>query len=428
MRKWYLLLWAASAWSAANGQSVGIGTTTPDPSAALDITSSTQGFLPPTMTAAQRTAITRPAGGLLIYQADGTPGFYYYNGGEWMNLGNQPTVGNSGPPPPSQQYGLTYTFAGSGSQGSDQGLALVASFNIPTGVAADAGGNIYIADKHNQVIRKIDAGGTVTTLAGSGTAGFADGQGAAASFNMPAGVAVDLAGNVYVADQNNQRIRKITPKGLVTTIAGSGSIGNINGTASVASFNYPSGVAVDKAGNVYVADVFNNEIRRVGTDGLVAIIAGYTAPGSADGTGTDASFNLPQGITISADGNLYIADQNNNEIRQVTPAGVVKTFAGSTTPGQSDGTGAAASFNGPVAIAADPAGNLYISDGNNNKIRKLTPTAVATTLSGTGAYGMANGSGSSATFNTAYGIAVAPDGNVLVADSYNNLIRKISTH
>jgi sugar lactone lactonase YvrE len=412
MKRWYLLLWAALPWGLVAGQSVGIGTTTPDPSARLDIVSTTQGFLPPTLTAAQRVAITSPAAGLMVYQTDGVAGFYCFNGTGWVSFTSGQPVNGTGMPVVSKDYGLTFTFAGTGAVGLSNGAALTATFYLPTGIAVDGVGNIYISDKHNNVIRKIDAGGIVSTFAGSGTAGYADGQGTAAIFNQPAGVAVDAAGNVYVADQNNNRIRKITPQGQVSTIAGSGSIGNVNGSPSVASFYYPSGVAVDGAGNVYVADTYNNEIRRIGTDGLVAILAGYTGAGSADGVGTDAAFNGPMGITVGADGNLYVADYDNNAIRKVTPGGAVTTFV-------------TAGLNRPAGIAADAGGYLYVANQGDNNILRVSMLGAVLTLSGSGQISAANGPGNVAGFNNPAGIGVDGDGNVLVADSYSDLIRKI---
>ena len=414
MKRWYLFVWVALSWGIVAGQSVGIGTTTPDPSARLDIVSTTQGFLPPTLTAAQRVAIASPATGLMVYQTDGVAGFYFFNGSGWASVASGVGVNATGTPVVSKDFGLTFTFAGTGAVGLTNGTALSATFYLPTGIAVDGVGNIYISDKHNNVIRKIDAGGMVSTFAGSGAAGYADGQGTSAVFNEPAGVAVDVAGNVYVADQNNNRIRKITPQGLVSTIAGSGSIGNVNGSASVASFYYPSGVAVDRAGNVYIADTYNNEIRRLGTDGLVAILAGYTGAGFTDGTGTDAMFNTPMGITVGSDGNLYVADYSNNAIRKVTTGGAVTTFVT-----------AAAGLNTPAGVAGGTDGYLYIANMGGNNILRVSLEGAVLTLSGTGQISAANGPGTVAGFDNPAGIGVDGDGNVLVADSYSMWIRKI---
>jgi sugar lactone lactonase YvrE len=260
---------------------------------------------------------------------------------------------------------MVTTLAGSTLGSADGALA---QFNTPTGVAVDAAGNVYVADQGNHRIRKITPAGIVTTLAGS-TAGFADGTGTAAQFDSPDGVAVDTAGNVYVADLGNHRIRKITPASVVTTLAGSGAPGSADGTGAAAQFNFPAGVAVDSAGNVYVADTSNQVIRKITPAGVVTTLAGSGA-GSLNGTGAAAQFNLPRGVAVDAAGNLYVADQGNHLIRKISPAGVVDVVAGSTA-GIADGTGPAAQFNNPRGVAVDTAGNLYVADRNNHLIRKI---------------------------------------------------------
>jgi serine/threonine protein kinase, bacterial len=261
--------------------------------------------------------------------------------------------------------------AGTGSPGADNGMGVQASFRFPLGVAVDAAGNVYVADTDNHMIRKIASNGQVTTVAGNGTSGSADGAGAGASFNLPIGVAADAAGNLYVADVLNHKIRKITPIGEVSTFAGSGSIGFSDGTGIAASFTFPQGVAVDGAGNVYVADTDNHRIRKITAGGEVSTLAGSGLPGSADGTGAAASFNFPHGVAVDAFGNVYVADRFNFKIRKITPAGVVTTLAGISTFGAVDGTAAVASFNEPVGVTVDAFGNIYVADNNNNKIRKI---------------------------------------------------------
>ena len=227
--------------------------------------------------------------------------------------------------------------------------------------------------------------GNVTTLAGNGTRGYADGTGGptgTAKFNGPMGVAVDAAGNVFVAELYNNRIRKVDPSGNVTTLAGNGTQGYADGTGGptgTAEFDRPGGVAVDAAGNVYVADTYNNCIRKVDPSGNVTTLAGNGTAGYADGTGGPtgtAEFNNPGGVAVDAAGNVYVADYGNNRIRKVDPSGNVTTLAGNGTPAYADGTGGptgTAEFWGPAGVAVDTAGNVFVADGTNNRIRKITP-------------------------------------------------------
>jgi gliding motility-associated-like protein len=321
--------------------------------------------------------------------------------------------GNSGGAVPANPYGQVSTLAGGNGSSSTNGTGAAAGFSLPSGIGADNAGNIYVTDFGSGAIRKITSGGVVTTIAtlgqpsglaadaqgncyvsdfaenniykitaagvktvfaGSGLIGANDGLGAAASFNGPGGLALDAQGNLYVTDQINNKIRKITPDGLVTTLAGSGATGSNNGSALAATFNNPDGVTVDKAGNVYVADTKNNLIRKIAADGTVSTFAGNGAAGKTDGTGTATNFNYPTNLTIDALGNLYVADYKNNLIRKITPAGVVSTLAGSGATGSINGTFKAASFNGPIALIFDNTGNLFVNDFQNNLVRKLTLT------------------------------------------------------
>jgi len=317
------------------------------------------------------------------------------------------------------------TFAGSGTAGFADGTGTAALFNTPSGVALDASGNVYVADRENNRIRKITPAGVVTTLAGSGTFGFADGAGATAQFRTPNGVAVDASGNVYVADVNNHRIRKITPAGVVSTFAGSGERGSANGTGTAAQFDYPRDVATDASGNVYVADIYCGLIRKITPAGVVSTLAGSGTSGFADGAGTAAQFNNPLGVAIDASGNVYVGDYSNHRIRKITPAGVVTTFAGSGTAGFANGTGTTAQFNNPVGITLDASGNVYVADGGNHRIRKITPAGVVTTFAGSGTAGFADGAGTTAQFSNPSGVALDASGNVYVADRTNHRIRKI---
>jgi len=324
----------------------------------------------------------------------------------------------------SQTYTVS-TFAGSGSQGATNGTGTAASFKRPSGVATDASGNVYVADYHNHRVRKITPAGVVSTLAGSGSQSFADGTGTGASFAYPAGVAVDASGNVYVADQFNHRIRKITPAGVVTTLAG-GSAGYADGTGAAAAFTYPYALILDASGNVYVSDQYNHRIRKITPSGVVTTFAGSGSSAFADGTGTAASFSYPNSLVFDAAGNLFVADYGNHRIRKITPSGVVTTFAGSGNATFADGNGTSASFSNPAGITMDAAGNLFVSEYQNVRVRKITTSADVTTIAGTGSNGNTNGTGLSATFDNPASITIDPSGNLFVSDLGNNLIRKIT--
>ena len=258
-----------------------------------------------------------------------------------------------------------------------------AQFNAPSGVAVDASGNVYVADSGNNVIRKINFSstiysGVVTTLAGSTAVGKVNGTGTAASFNAPAGIAIDtsIPPNFYVSDSGNNLIRKITSAGVVTTFAGSGLVGKTNGAALSASFNRPTGIAVDILGNVYVADSQNALIRKITPQGIVSTLAGSGAVGYANGLSENATFFNPTGVAIDSSGNVYVADTSNNAIRAISQAGVVTTLAGSTNgvAGDVNGVGATARFNNPTGITIDTNGKIYVAEANNVNIRLITPT------------------------------------------------------
>ena len=313
--------------------------------------------------------------------------------------------------------------------GSADGTGHSARFAGPSGVAVDSAGNVFVADTGNSTIRQVTPAGVVTTLAGWGP-GSTDGPGRTARFCGPSGVAVDGAGNVFVADQNNETIRRVTPAGMVTTLAGlANNPGSADGTGSAARFSGPSGVAVDCAGNVYVADFWNQTIRKVTPACVVTTLAGLAGiQGSADGTGSAARFWDPSGVAVDGAGNVYVAAFWNQTIRKVTPAGVVTTLAGlADISGSADGTGSAARFSGPSGVAVDSAGNVYVADKWNQTIRKVTPAGVVTTLAGmAGSWGSADGTGSAARFWDPSGVAVDSAGNVYVADNLNDLIRKVT--
>ena len=299
---------------------------------------------------------------------------------------------------------------------------------LPAGIAVDAAGTLYVADANNDRIRKITPAGVITTLAGMPISAFADGDATHARFNHPTGVAVDAAGMVCVADLRNHRIRKITPQGDVSTLAGSGIPMFVDGTGAQARFNAPTGIAIDAAGTLYVADADNNRIRKIMPGGIVSTLAGSGAPGFADGADSVAQFNYPTGVAVDASGNVFVADANNHRIRKVTPAGVVSTLAGSGDQGFADNTGLLAKFNYPTALAVDVLGNVYVADNNNHRIRKITMAGVVSTVAGTGVAGFADGNDAVAQFNFPDGIAINPSGALYIGDQWNNRIRKIILH
>jgi sugar lactone lactonase YvrE len=311
---------------------------------------------------------------------------------------------------------LTTTLAGASLFGSADGAAGTAQFNGPRGVAVDGPGNIYVADTGNDTIRKIAPAGVVTTIAGlAGRSGSADGTGSAALFNSPSAIAVDGAGNLYVADTGNDTIRQITPAGVVTTLAGTaGQAGSVDGTGSAALFFNPSGVAVDSAGNLYVGDTGNDTIRKITPSGVVTTLAGTVGQaGGANGMGSAAQFSGPASTAVDGAGNVYVAEPNNGAIRKITASGTVTTLA---VPG----------FGGfsSAGVAVDNAGNVYVTDGNT--IGKITPAGTMTTLAGTPSLygGNVDGTGPVAQFNYPVGVAVDSAGNVYVADTNNSTIRK----
>jgi sugar lactone lactonase YvrE len=315
--------------------------------------------------------------------------------------------------------------------GYADGAGNQAQFRLPNSVAVDPAGNVYVADTANNIIRKITPDGFVSTLAGvPGTHGSTDGPGKHARFWAPFGITVDRAGNVYVADTANNIIRKITPDGFVSTLAGSvGHPGNQDGTGSNAQFRNPWGVAVTDQGNVFVADMSNNTIRKISPTGVVSTLAGQAGvSGSRDGMGADAQFNNPFALAVDPEDNIYVSDSANNTIRKITPNGAVSTLAG--LPGQAgstDGNGTTARFWNPQGLVTDDHGNIYVADTGNNIVRKITPTGIVTTLAGpAGINGIPGEVGAVARFNNPSGVAIDRVGNVYVADTNNHAVRKMS--
>jgi sugar lactone lactonase YvrE len=318
--------------------------------------------------------------------------------------------------------GNVSNFAGN-IQGFSNGLGYLASFNTAYGVAVDVSGNIYVADTYNHKIRKITPTGTVSTLAGT-TAGYTDGDISIAEFNYPYGVTVDIWSNVYVADAGNNCIRKISPNGTVTTLAGSPNNGYTDGDGVNAQFSNPYSVATDALGNVYVADRDNHKIRKITPNGVVTTLAGGEA-GYADGAGDAAQFNYPFGLCVDINNNVFVADQMNNKIRKITPDGVVTTLAGGEA-GYADGIGSNAQFGQATGIAVTADGNLYVADVGNNRIRKIDSNGMVTTIAGNASIGYANGIGANAKFAYPYSVAIDAANNIYVADRDNHKIRKIT--
>jgi sugar lactone lactonase YvrE len=325
---------------------------------------------------------------------------------------------------------VVVTVAGlAGSSGSTDGTGSAARFNSPADLALDSSGNGYVADTDNNTVRLITPAGAVTTLAGqAGVGGSNDGSGTAL-FNHPAGIAVDNAGNAYVADTNNNTIRKLViASGAVTTLAGqAGVTGSANGTGTAARFNGPSGIAVDATGNLYVADTLNHTIREITPTGVVTTIAGAAGTsGFVDATGSAAQFHGPQGLVLDTSGGLFVADTNNNAIRKLVLASrALTTVVGQTgVAGSADGPVSQAQFHFPSGIGIDGAGNLYVADTDNHTIRVITPLGEVTTIAGkAGTSGSADGVGGAALFNHPTGIAVDGTGNLYVADADNDTIR-----
>ncbi len=331
---------------------------------------------------------------------------------------------------------IIITYAGTGTAGysGDGGPATNAQFQNLVGIAMDTAGNLYVPDYNNNVVRKVDTGGIITTIAGTGAAGYTGdgGPASAAKLDHPWNVFVDAPGNVYIAEQANSTIRKINTSGIITTIAGNGSSGysGDGGAATAATFNEPWGIAMSDAGDLYISDVNNNRIRKVNPFGTVSSVAGTGSFGyNGDNIlATTAELSFPTGIVWLA-GKLYIADKLNNRIRVLTGT-MITTVAGTGTQGNSGdgGLATAAEIYNPAGLAADSAGNLLFTDLGNHVVRKITGTAISR-VAGNGTHGY-SGDGSNALaaqLSQPWGVAAGKHNSLFIADKNNYRVRKVYT-
>lgn len=320
--------------------------------------------------------------------------------------------------------GYVTTFAGAGYPGFDNNVGAAASFSEPFGIAVDTRGNVMVSEGgQSNRIRIITPEGAVQTITGSDE-GYADGPGTSALFNTPSAIAIDKRGNLIVADTSNNRIRKITTEGVVSTVAGIAEAGYRDGPADQAQFDAPVGVAVDTEGNIFVADTYNDRVRKIAGDGRVSTIAGAGSPGFVDGQSETALFDTPCGLSVDAQGNIFVADTGNDAIRKISPSGEVSTIAGSSQAADAP-YDVESELDRPVGIALTHDGFLFVVSQGNGKIHRITPEGEMAHFAGHST-GFANGAGSAARFNGPSGIAVDRHGNLYVADTENYLVRRVA--
>ncbi|MEU9982143.1 RICIN domain-containing protein [Streptomyces sp. NPDC050856] len=343
----------------------------------------------------------------------------------------EPTEGENSAPAIS-------TVAGTGVGGSEggDGPAVSAQLNFPYGIALDGSGALYFSDHGNHQVRKITADGTISTIAGTGTAGYRGDNGPAASaqLNWPRDVAVEDTGTVYVVDASNHRIRKITPDGTISTVAGTGraGFGGDGGPATSAQLNVPFGLAASSTGALYIAEYNNHRVRRITADGKISTVAGTGVAGSAGdgGPAVSAQLNRPQAVAVDDSGNLYIADSHNHRVRKVAADGTISTVAGTGTAGfdGDDGPATSAQLNSPLGVTVSRDGTLYFSDHRNHRVRKVAADGTISTVAGTGTAGFDgdDGPATSAQLNNPVGIALDGSGALHIADHVNHRIRRIA--
>jgi sugar lactone lactonase YvrE len=324
-------------------------------------------------------------------------------------------------PQPEKKWTVS-TVAGGDEASLVDGPVSVARFHFPNDVAVAPNGDLYVTDGNNRIIRKI-SGGQVSGFAGSDF-GIVNGKGISAQFKFPTSICMDGAGNIYTTDARDPRVRKISPQANVTIYAGSESSGFADGPADIAQFRGENMITADAAGNVYLTDAQNNRIRKISINGMVSTIAGSGTAGFRDAKGSLAEFNFPTGIALDSKGNLFVSDGSNFRIRKISPGGDVVTIAGKAKQGTTDGDTSIALFDFPADIAVDGHDNLFVVDGS--RIRKISPQGNVSTIAGS-VDGFQDGDGASAKFFTPYGLGIDAEGNIYVADTNNNRIRKISS-
>ena len=339
--------------------------------------------------------------------------------------------------PTYSPYDIITTFAGGGGGGGDGIPATYAYLSYPYGVAVDIFGIVFIADYFDNKIRMISSSGIITTFAGTGMSGSSGdgGEATSAQLSLPMGASADSSGKVYIADSGNHKIRMVSSTGIITTFAGTGSIGSNGdgGAATSAKFSSPTGVSADNSGNVYIIDYGNQKIRMVTSTGIITTVAGTGWWGSSGdgGAATSAQLFDPYGVAADISGNVYIADRGDNKIRMVSSAGIITTIAGTGTRGISGDGGAATSAQlcEPFGVAVDISGNVYVADYWNHKIRMVSSTGIITTFAGTGTAGSSGDGGAATSARLYYPFGVAADGNgqlVYIADSQNQKIRMVT--